>query len=699
MSIGSISGYLTFDFLLKAISFVLGWASFFIWSASFWPQIVKNFYNRSMVGYSLDFGLINLAGFFCYTIYNICLRFVRPVQDVYISLHGDVSSISDIPVHVSDVLFSAHAFMCCGVLMIQYVIFPAGHQRPGWYTAVFLLLSVAIFTVPVALAVFDIISPYYILASLGLIKNAASVIMYLPQLVMNIKRRSTEGWAIMSSILDITASTMYLAQLIVDLSHQHFNILENLPKFLFCISLMFDTTFVFQRFVLYRKNMKRIGMEREHRAALDLEADTTPLVSGMHALDLLPASGSPHVTRGPGFLSDANNVALAYQSDAVDAAAPHETQPGTVTLVRDKLTVRDGASVQALPLTARSFIGDHEALVAHTDDAAWLWVRDQALAASLGLKRLSRVPLDGQVDRIVATPSSIFVRQATRHRWAAIGSNATGALGLGHTRPVTDWTVLPDDGLDIDMIWSDGQSTFARVGPELYAVGASTSGILGIGPVSADILSDDDPVVTEWTRAQLPGSRQIPVAHVACGPSWTLILTGSGDLLWTGRCGEDVFVSPHIVATGYRRVIQSDSAVLLVSAAGDLCFVKPLTSSSADLETGPSEDAVQCIPDTPTRLDTVVLLPTVSLLVESNGIWYGRGANPGGYLGVGSKVAHIADWASVDIPGKVIEVRASMTAVVFVTTDGLFVSGDGHTTPLPVDEMPRDCKHLRMHAV
>ncbi len=240
-------------FIGKWSSFVFGWASFFIWAMSFYPQVIKNFIRRSAKGYSVEFLYINSVGFVCYSVYNIALFCVPSVQASYMAIHPEVASPCDIPVHLSDILFSLHASLMNAIIFVQMIIFPAGKQRLGWFAGVFTAISTVIVGGAAAFTIFDVASSYYLLAAIGLVKNIASFTMYLPQLVLNIKRQSTEGWAIGSSLLDITASSLNVLQLIIDILLNGHNFLENIPKLLVAVSMAFDVTFVIQHYFIYRK--------------------------------------------------------------------------------------------------------------------------------------------------------------------------------------------------------------------------------------------------------------------------------------------------------------------------------------------------------------------------------------------------------------------------------------------------------------
>ena len=54
------------------LSSIFGWAYFFVWSLSFYPQVWVNYDLQSTEGLSIEFALLNPSGYFFYTIY--CLQ-------------------------------------------------------------------------------------------------------------------------------------------------------------------------------------------------------------------------------------------------------------------------------------------------------------------------------------------------------------------------------------------------------------------------------------------------------------------------------------------------------------------------------------------------------------------------------------------------------------------------------------------------
>ncbi len=62
------------------LSIFLGWGYFFLWGASYYPQIFKNFHRRSVVGLSFDYLLLNLTGHLCFLVFNTALFYNDTIQ-------------------------------------------------------------------------------------------------------------------------------------------------------------------------------------------------------------------------------------------------------------------------------------------------------------------------------------------------------------------------------------------------------------------------------------------------------------------------------------------------------------------------------------------------------------------------------------------------------------------------------------------
>jgi cystinosin len=97
-----------------------------------------NFRRKSVEGLSLDFTLMNVAGFLCYSIFNLSLVLSPKVKEEYQHRFGTVG----VPVELNDVLFGLHALLLSSALAVQCVVYPkASGQRVSFNTKLGLAVS------------------------------------------------------------------------------------------------------------------------------------------------------------------------------------------------------------------------------------------------------------------------------------------------------------------------------------------------------------------------------------------------------------------------------------------------------------------------------------------------------------------------------------------------------------------------------
>lgn len=94
---------------------------------------------------------------------------------------------------------------------------------------------------------------------MGYAKAAITFVKYLPQVYLNWKRKSTEGWSLENVLLDLTGGSLSLLQETLNSVALGQPFFEpgafNAVKFILSItSILFDSIFLFQHYVLYRGN-------------------------------------------------------------------------------------------------------------------------------------------------------------------------------------------------------------------------------------------------------------------------------------------------------------------------------------------------------------------------------------------------------------------------------------------------------------
>ena len=137
--------------------------------------------------------LLNLVGFACYSAYNVAYYYNPGIRAAYAAENGG----SEPAVQVNDVFFALHAVLLTLVNVWQIFVYDRGGQRLS-YTCMVILAALALAIGLGAALVAAGAGPWFTwlhyLLYLSYIKLAISLMKYIPQVVLNCRRRSTEGW-------------------------------------------------------------------------------------------------------------------------------------------------------------------------------------------------------------------------------------------------------------------------------------------------------------------------------------------------------------------------------------------------------------------------------------------------------------------------------------------------------------------------
>ncbi|KAF2274976.1 L-cystine transporter-like protein [Westerdykella ornata] len=266
-----------FVFFAKAVSRILGWAYFFCWSASFYPQPISNWQHKSTIGLAIDFPTLNVLGFIAYTISTAAFYYSPTIQSQYAYRHPESPLTT---VRFNDVLFAAHGALLCVIIYSQFFPSVWGFkvsklQKTSkavlgifWGSIIGILATVCMVRIagrqggydPSAWAWVDVIY------ALGYVKLLTVVVKYMPQAYLNFQRKSTQGWSIYPMLLDFAGGVASLLQLFIDSSLQGSweGVTGNPVKFgLGNVTLFFDVVFFYQHYVLYRDEEREEEMLRE----------------------------------------------------------------------------------------------------------------------------------------------------------------------------------------------------------------------------------------------------------------------------------------------------------------------------------------------------------------------------------------------------------------------------------------------------
>lgn len=239
---------------LKVFSAIIGWIYFFAWSFSFYPQWILNFRKKSVAGFSLEFALLNVSGFFFYSLYSVG--------------GFTYSHLGTGTVEPNDLLFALHAFFFASVQFTQAFIYERGQQKNFALWAVVLLICEwitlgVVFLLEGAIDVGRLPVSFNCFRVAGYNKALISFLKYIPQVYLNYSRKSTAGWSIINIMLDFTGGSLSILQQVIDMVYKGVNgegwnffgsggDAFNIVKFLLGVmSCFFDTIFLIQHFILY----------------------------------------------------------------------------------------------------------------------------------------------------------------------------------------------------------------------------------------------------------------------------------------------------------------------------------------------------------------------------------------------------------------------------------------------------------------
>ncbi|XP_064386399.1 cystinosin-like isoform X2 [Halichondria panicea] len=263
---------------LNIIIAIVGWIYFAVWTISYYPQIILNFRRRSVVGLNFDFLALNITGFLCYSAFNVGLFWITPVQQEYFLRHP--AGVN--PVQINDVVFALHAVAATSFEIFQCIIFKRGGQRVSYSG----LLIVAAMWLGIFISLFVSVghklSWLNYLYVLSYVKLAVTVLKYFPQLWLNCKRKSTEGWSISAVLLDFSGGVFSVLQMFL-LSYNYNDwpsIFGDPTKFgLGAFSILVNILFISQHYIIYPKRKRKKKYEKIETSSTISQDEYTPLLT------------------------------------------------------------------------------------------------------------------------------------------------------------------------------------------------------------------------------------------------------------------------------------------------------------------------------------------------------------------------------------------------------------------------------------
>jgi cystinosin len=260
----------------RYVSAVIGYVYFLAWSISFYPQVISNFKRSSTTGLSPDFCVLNVLGFACYTAYNVSFFWSTTVRDMYRKRHGPNAEIT---IQSNDVAFAIHALILSSVTVLQ-IMYYGGGIRALKLSKPIVVVIVGILSICAVYPALIMITPHHhssdndtfnwldFLYVLSFVKIGISLIKYIPQVILNVRRKSTTGWSIWNILLDFTGGCLSDLQLVLDCADMNdfSGITGNPAKFgLGFVSIIFDVIFMVQHYCLYPEVSSQVTMIRSEQ--------------------------------------------------------------------------------------------------------------------------------------------------------------------------------------------------------------------------------------------------------------------------------------------------------------------------------------------------------------------------------------------------------------------------------------------------
>ncbi|XP_055643236.1 cystinosin homolog isoform X2 [Toxorhynchites rutilus septentrionalis] len=236
------------------VAIVIGWIYFVAWTVSFWPQMIINFRRKSVVGLSFDFLTLNMLGHTLYAIFNCALYWNDRIEQEYFNRNPHGLN----PVIANDVAFSLHASLATFLTVVQCFIYERGEQRVSYVAQGILGIFAVVIVVSGVLVGTNTWHWLDFLYVLSYIKLAITLIKYVPQAVLNFRRKSTVGWSIENILLDFTGGMLSMLQMLLNAYNYDdwASIFGDPTKFgLGLFSVLFDIVFIVQHYVLYKDRL------------------------------------------------------------------------------------------------------------------------------------------------------------------------------------------------------------------------------------------------------------------------------------------------------------------------------------------------------------------------------------------------------------------------------------------------------------
>ena len=191
--------------VLGVASAITGLLYVILFGGSVMFQVFVNYRAKSCIGYSCDYSIINLIGFY-FLLFNQTIGIINPWSDA-----GRVNNL--------DMCFAVIAFVCASAAYSQTFIYPAVPSMDstrivtGTLMAYFVLAACLECYLAIPMKSYTGIS---LIDFAAFLKAGSSLIKYIYQIYENAKNKSTQGLSVLAYQTDFLGTVFCFSQLQID---------------------------------------------------------------------------------------------------------------------------------------------------------------------------------------------------------------------------------------------------------------------------------------------------------------------------------------------------------------------------------------------------------------------------------------------------------------------------------------------------
>lgn len=196
---------------------------------------------------------------------------------------------------VSAVYFAGHALLLTFIVIGQMIYYDGKKQMPSntaitisvtLAVVIFLGLATIVFKKEVDCQLCNFLNWLYLLST---IKVLITILKFYPQVMSNYHRKSTQGWNIYGTWLDLTGSVLSILQLVLDCNDQNdwAGVEGNFVKIaLGVISGSYDIIFCIQHYIIYPGTGDDAVLKKKKKSGgSQIELSYSQLDSTEHGMD------------------------------------------------------------------------------------------------------------------------------------------------------------------------------------------------------------------------------------------------------------------------------------------------------------------------------------------------------------------------------------------------------------------------------